>query len=119
MLEVYALHSVDRIDSNRYQQLLSLVSQEKRIRIERFIRWEDAQRTLLAELLVRYLICHKQGLCNQEIRLESAEYGKPFLANDRRFHFNLSHAGVWVVCAIDHQPVGIDVEIEVFIPEER
>ncbi len=25
-------------------------------------------------------------------------------------HFNVSHSGEWVVCAIDSQPIGIDVE---------
>jgi 4'-phosphopantetheinyl transferase len=37
-------------------------------------------------------------------------YGKPFLADLPKFHFNLAHSGEWAVCAVADHPVGIDIE---------
>ncbi|MCL0028295.1 hypothetical protein M1M88_01070 [Peptococcaceae bacterium] len=38
------------------------------------------------------------------------DYGKPFLKNTNDLYFNVSHSGEWVVCAIHHHPIGIDIE---------
>lgn len=38
------------------------------------------------------------------------KYGKPALASNPDIHFNLSHAGNLVVCALDSFPIGIDIE---------
>ena len=44
---------------------------------------------------------------------EAAQEGlghRPILKNQNDLQFNLSHSGIWVVCAVDNLPVGIDVE---------
>ncbi|MHB8170251.1 MAG: 4'-phosphopantetheinyl transferase family protein [Thermincolia bacterium] len=33
------------------------------------------------------------------------------MTNYKGFQFNISHSGDLVVCAVDYQPVGIDVEL--------
>ena len=38
------------------------------------------------------------------------ENGKPYLPGET-VHFNLSHAGEWVLCAVSNAPVGCDVEL--------
>jgi 4'-phosphopantetheinyl transferase len=45
-----------------------------------------------------------------QIIFVSNEYGKPMLQHDIIVHFNVSHSGDRCVCAIDKEPVGIDVE---------
>lgn len=49
----------------------------------------------------------------EELKISPPSEGKPRLlagsaAIDR--HFNLSHSGMWVVCAVGGSPVGIDIE---------
>ena len=110
MLEVHALYQKERINSERFAELLAYVSEEKRKRIESFIKWEDAQRTLLADILVRKIICAKCNLKNSDIRFGQNDYGKPYLKNVSHFYFNCAHSGDWVVCVVCSQKVGIDVE---------
>ncbi len=38
------------------------------------------------------------------------EYGKANISNYENIHFNLSHSGKMVACAISDEEVGIDVE---------
>jgi len=89
---------------------MSFVHPEKQERIRRFYRWEDSLRSLFADLLSRRLIIDKLGIKNRDISFSTNEFGKPFLKDFPGFHFNLSHSGRWVVCSVDKQPVGIDVE---------
>lgn len=37
-------------------------------------------------------------------------FGKPQVASPRGLHFNVAHAGGWVVCAVSERAVGVDVE---------
>lgn len=38
------------------------------------------------------------------------EYGKPFVANNDAFFFNISHSGAYVCIAVSGQPIGIDIQ---------
>ena len=42
--------------------------------------------------------------------LACGEHGKPYLANLPGVHFNISHSGDHVVCALSGSPVGCDIE---------
>jgi|GEM_PF-3906212 len=42
--------------------------------------------------------------------------GKPYLKNHERLHFNVSHSGEWIVCALSDMPVGVDIEQVVAVP---
>ncbi len=44
------------------------------------------------------------------IACETSREGKPRLSGHPSIHFNLSHSGPWVLCAVHGGPVGIDVE---------
>jgi 4'-phosphopantetheinyl transferase len=109
-VEVYAIEIDQQLDTALFNALLSYVTPEKKERIKRFYHYADALRSLLGDLLIRHLICQKLNLNNQQLQFYQTEYGKPFLRNDRNFHYNISHSGDWVVCAWATAAVGIDIE---------
>jgi 4'-phosphopantetheinyl transferase len=109
-VEVYAVKVDKNLDVAVFEALLDYVATEKSARIKRFFKYEDALRTLLGDILARYLICQKLNLKNQQLQFGKNQYGKPFLVNGRSVCFNISHSGEWVVCALSSLPVGIDVE---------
>ncbi len=110
MIEIYAINQEKRLDNETFNWMLNLVSEEKRDRINRFLRWEDAQRSLVGDVLLRILIQDKLKLKNNEIVYTKNKFGKPSLNNIHDFSFNISHSGKWVVCALSKHHVGIDVE---------
>ncbi|MCW6109095.1 4'-phosphopantetheinyl transferase family protein [Clostridium sporogenes] len=110
MLETYIIKIDNKLEKDAFDNLMNYISEEKKERISKFYRFEDAQRSLLGDILSRYAICKRTGLKNDRILFRKNEYGKPLLTESIGIHFNISHSGHWVVCAIDDNPVGIDVE---------
>jgi 4'-phosphopantetheinyl transferase len=99
--ESYILVKKDLLD-----QLPQLVTKQ----IERFKRSMDEQRSLLGEVMSRKLLSLKCGVDVKELNITKSSKGKPELINFPDIHFNISHSGEWVVCAISPAQVGIDVE---------
>lgn len=111
MIDIFALRLPSYLQKETFDRLLKCVDSEKQDKVKRFIRYEDAQRALYADLLIRRIICEKLEIENHNIIFDKNSYGKPFLKNYQDFHFNLSHSKDWIVCAVGSNPVGIDVEV--------
>ncbi|MFH1762006.1 MAG: 4'-phosphopantetheinyl transferase superfamily protein [bacterium] len=90
--------------------MLQQISKAKRVRVHHFAEWQGRQRSLLGEILIRYLACRNLKLKNRDIIIESDRYGKPHVKNNRDFQFNISHSGDWVAGVVDTRPVGIDIQ---------
>lgn len=86
------------------------VSEERIGRAQRFLRAEDARRCIGAELLLRRAVERETGGITGVLRTEREENGKPYLPDFPGLHFNLSHSGGMLLCAVDSRPVGVDVE---------
>ncbi|CUU48518.1 4'-phosphopantetheinyl transferase family protein [Clostridium beijerinckii] len=110
MIKIYALNINKDISPSLFIKLSSFVSAERREKINKFMRKEDADRSLAAEVLVRHVLIENIKIKNQDISFYYNTYGKPYFAHTPPIYFNLSHSGNWVVCAISSQEVGIDVE---------
>lgn len=110
MVHMYWLHMDYEMHEEEMLDLLEFVSLEKRAKVKKYRFIKDAQRTLLGDVLARYLICHKTGVVNTGLCFENNAYGKPQLITPPFVHFNISHSGEWVVAAVSSYPVGIDVE---------
>jgi len=68
---------------------------------------EDKLRNLLGEVLVVYAM-KKSFDIEINVPFKRGCYGKPYI--NQEVHFNLSHSGEFVICAVDNSPVGIDIE---------
>lgn len=108
-MDIYSV-KLEKIEKHIFDELFLYLSEDEKVRIERFRRYEDALRGLTSKVLLRFIIVSTLGKQNNDISFSKNEYGKPFLEEASDFHFNLSHSGDWVVCAVDNLPVGIDVE---------
>lgn len=105
------------------------VSEERIERAQRFVRAEDARRCIGAELLLRRAVERETGRRPGGLRTAREENGKPYLPDFPGLHFNLSHSGGMLLCAVDSRPVGADVELireiepdvaeSCFTPQER
>jgi 4'-phosphopantetheinyl transferase len=98
------------IPTEMSEEGLRYISEEKRARLHRFRQREDLVRGLWADLILRSIITEELHLSNEQIQFEQNAYGKPHLSGVNNFHFNVSHAGEWVACLVDSEPVGVDVE---------
>lgn len=41
---------------------------------------------------------------------KDSEHGKPYLEGVPHVHFSISHSGKWWICAIDSNPIGLDLQ---------
>lgn len=76
---------------------------------------EKARGKLIATGALLAKVLNKYGLELSDVSY--AEYGKPFIANNKGIYFNLSHSGAYVVIAVSGQPIGVDVQKKVSINE--
>lgn len=86
---------------------LAFLTPAERQRADRYRQRADRLRFLYGRLLLRWV---SYRLTGQPVALTTGPYGKPDFPADLGWHINLSHAGDWVLMAIDRTPVGVDVE---------
>jgi 4'-phosphopantetheinyl transferase len=110
MIKAYASIIPGDGEISLFGDIIPYLSEEKRDRIYRFININDSLRTLVGEKLIRLIIAEELGLTVEEILIKNDKFGKPYLSGADDFHFNISHSGDFVVCAVSCQPVGIDIE---------
>lgn len=110
MVRVYALRLDNKWNDLCYHRLMAAATPATREKVNAFLRREDGCRSLFAEFLVRYALVRDAGMKMEDIVFGIHEQGKPYLTGSDHLHFNISHSGDWVVCALDSQPVGVDIE---------
>jgi 4'-phosphopantetheinyl transferase len=89
---------------------LNFISEERKLKILKYIKDENKIISLLTELLVRYIVIKKLKIKNKDIKFCYNENGKPMLPNDKNFHFSISHSSSAVCAATHDSSVGIDIE---------
>ncbi|WP_127596277.1 4'-phosphopantetheinyl transferase family protein [Paenibacillus lautus] len=109
-IEVYAIKNSDQIRDETFRALFKTLSPDRQDYVSKFRRASDYQRSVLGDAMVYRILRDKLGLDPKNIEIVRNAYGKPFLKNHDNLHFNVSHSGHWIVCAVSHEPVGIDVE---------
>ncbi len=68
-------------------------------------KWLSAGAGLLLDDMLR-----EHGLREHDMQYIVGDHGKPALAGLPSLHFNISHSGMLVACAVGDKPVGVDVQ---------
>ena len=114
MAKAYLLTLNDNNDINLteelFEHLIKLCPQALYRRLNRFVNHNDVKRCLLGYLLARWAISIETSQPLSTITIEKDKYGKPQCLTTPSIHFSISHSGPFVVCAVDDELIGIDVE---------
>ena len=109
-MEIYAVNTGRKLHSETFLNLMQYIDTNKKERIKKYIRFEDACRVLVADVLARAVASRMLGVSNNDISFGIGKHGKPYILNTNNYHFSIAHSKTWVVCAADDCEVGIDVE---------
>ncbi|WP_379129643.1 4'-phosphopantetheinyl transferase family protein [Paenibacillus sp. sgz500958] len=110
MTDIYYININEELSQEDYDKLLGICTADKRETIGNFRFEADRKRTLYGEALARYMIAKNSGIPMNDIQLVKNPFGKPYLNNREGIHFNVSHSGNYVVCGLDDQNIGVDIE---------
>jgi 4'-phosphopantetheinyl transferase len=102
-------YNIRVLSDESYTHYYSLMSEEKKQRVDRFRFDDDKKRTIVGELLARRAISKWCGVSEESIVFETTANGKPY-AKNLNVEFNISHSADMVVCVVDDKPVGVDIE---------
>lgn len=91
-----------------YETLYHRAAPERQRRAEGYLRRADGLRCLAAGELLRQAVERELGLTDFAVVTDPG--GKPRIAGQDQFHYNLSHSGSRVVIAWGGSPVGVDVQ---------
>lgn len=110
MAKLYYMNIEDPISAEDYQTLLGTCASDKREAIHKFRFEADRKRTLYGEVLARFMIAKKTGVTMKDIEFDKNPYGKPYVKDQNEIFYNISHSGKYVVCGLDTEDIGIDIE---------
>jgi len=112
---VYAVRVNFSLGAAAFAEGYALLPEIRRAKVDFFTYRRGKVVALVSGLLIRWCLEQRLGhpLTPGELAVDAA--GKPFLRGSQNLHFNISHAGDYVVCAVAGCPVGIDIEAETII----
>jgi 4'-phosphopantetheinyl transferase len=111
MVRITAINYSHDLPPALYESLLGFVSDDRKQRVKKFFRHEDACRSIVGEVLAKYCVGKTAGVPPSTISFRIDSFGKPHAdLREKEIQFSVSHSGSWVVCAVDEGMVGIDVE---------
>lgn len=98
------------INENSFSFLLLFSPSEKQQRILRQRVKQNADNMLVGAALAR-LMLWKYFHVAPTAKIAYGAYGKPYLPDYPHAHFNISHSGQYVACAVCERPVGLDIQV--------
>lgn len=105
------------LDNATFQFLLQFVPLDKQRRILRQRIKQNADNMLVGTILAKYMLRKVFHIPFSAQHISYGRYGKPYLRDYPNVHFNISHSGQFVVCAVSANPIGVDVQV--IVPYQR
>ena len=88
-----------------------LLTEDEIARSKSYLDEKDRQRFILSRGMLRSILAKYLSEPAENIRFAKDENNKPFIRiKTTEVHYNIAHAGDWVLIAVSGSPVGIDVE---------
>ncbi len=99
------------IDERPFYFLIQFAPPEKKARILRQRIKQNADNMAVGAALAKYMVWKAFHIPTDKQNIAYGTHGKPYLRDHPNVHFNISHSGQYVVCAVADRPVGIDVQV--------
>ncbi len=96
--------NIEKLD---LKKAYGLVSKNRQDKID-FYRFEKDKKLSCGAYLILKKLLSTESITNPIFK--TGKYGKAYISNHENIHFNLSHSGKIVLCAISDMEVGVDVE---------
>lgn len=106
-VKVYVLHTEFLENETVFQDKYNHLSKEKQKKISK-IHTRKKQICSLGKELLFTQICEIFHIENPDIAL--GEFGKPYFVAYPDVHFNFSHSGDYILCAVYNHPIGADIQ---------
>ncbi len=90
--------------------LLTHLSDERQNKILNYRQDKDRIRSLYSSILIRLTLMRIYKCKNTDLKFKIGKYGKPFLSNDNKIKFNLSHSEDYIFLGISEKLIGVDIE---------
>lgn len=109
-INIYALYVNEDLEDCMFDFFLDIVDDERKQQVLRIKDKKKRDMKLLSRIFSMVCIKKEFGIDFKNQKFLAEENGKPYLAEHPDVHFNVSHSGELIVCAIGRKKVGIDVE---------
>lgn len=115
-LKAFSFPMVVELDIESFDRhelkLLPILDNKERQRYITYHKWKDARRYLLSRAALRLVLSNFCNIPGHLLEFGETADKKPYLIQTRneRLEFNLSHTDKKIVIAIDHEPIGVDIE---------
>ncbi len=111
MINVFHIRIGDfGLEANAIESLTGILPGPVHERLEKISNPANRYRSALGDILTRFAIQSVTGLNAGKLAVDYGPNGKPFLGSHPEIHYNISHSGEYVVCAVADVNLGIDVE---------
>lgn len=105
----YSVESINdlKYTNELYEKAYNAMTPERRQKTDKLRFDEDRRLCIFSDMILRDMLKENFGIYTPEFKAE--ENGKPYLAG-KEAHFNISHSKNFIACAVDSNPIGIDIE---------
>lgn len=113
MIKVYYAKMSPFLEEDIFLSRINQIEEKRRTGIARVQNPQAKRNSFFAGCLLHDALCKELGFLAENtasFRMMYEENGKPYLKDYPDLHFNLSHSGEYVCCALSDAPVGIDVQ---------
>ena len=120
MMQVYVSSITPFLKGDIWKQFVDRLDMERQEKVMRTRNEKDQVRILAAGLLLQYAVEQEldRKMPGTSLGIRQKEGGKPYLVDYPKIHFNLSHSGEMVACAIGTIEVGVDIQQLVPVKEK-